>query len=61
MDIQLTFGLSVALPVVVQGTWPSVVVLPNVPKLAERLAKSALSIPEKILKGGASVLQGVLP
>lgn len=61
MDIQLTFGIAVALPVVVQGTWPSVVVLPDVPKLAERMAQSALSIPETILKRGAGVLQGLIP
>ncbi len=61
MDVELSFGLSVALPVVVRGKWPSVLVLPDIPKLTERLALGALGLPKKILKGGASALQRLLP
>jgi hypothetical protein len=58
-DIQLTFGLSVAIPVWVKGQLPAVIVLPNLPKLTERVAMGAISAPGRILKGGMSAVGSI--
>ena len=58
-DIKLTFGLSVAIPVWIKGKLPAVIVLPNLPKLTERLAMGALNMPGRIIKGGASAVGSI--
>ncbi len=58
-DIQLTFGLSVAIPVWVKGQLPAVIVMPNLPKLTERIAMGAISAPGRILKGGMSAVGAI--
>ena len=55
-DIQLTFGLSVAIPVWVNGQLPAVIVLPNLPKLTERIAMGAINLPGKIIRGGMNAV-----
>jgi len=37
-DLKLSLGLSAASPVVVMGKYPGLLVLPNIPRLAERTA-----------------------
>jgi uncharacterized protein involved in outer membrane biogenesis len=59
-DIRLTFGLSFAIPVWVKGTLPTVLVLPNVPKLTERLAMGAIRTPGRILQGGLNAVGSAL-
>jgi len=54
MDIKLTFGLSVTIPVYITGRPPLIVVVPDIPKLAERIAMGAISVPGKIIEGGVS-------
>ncbi len=58
-DIKLTLGLSAAIPLVVMGKYPALLVLPNIPKLAERVAIGVVSAPVNILRNGASGLGSV--
>jgi len=58
-DIQLTFGLSVAIPVWIKGQLPAVIVLPNLPKLTERIAMGAISAPGRIIKGGMNAVGSI--
>lgn len=58
-DIKLTLGLSAAIPVLVMGRYPALLVLPNIPKLAERVATGVVSAPVNILKGGVRGLGSV--
>ena len=60
MDIQLTFGLSVTIPVYVTGHTPVVVVVPDIPKLAERIALGALTVPGRIIRGGVNGLSNLI-
>jgi uncharacterized protein involved in outer membrane biogenesis len=60
MDIQLTFGLSVTIPVYVTGHTPVVVVVPDIPKLAERITLGALSVPGRIIQGGVNGLSTLI-
>jgi uncharacterized protein involved in outer membrane biogenesis len=60
MDIRLTFGLSVTIPVYVTGHTPVVVVVPDIPKLAERIALGALSVPGEIIRGGVNGLSNLI-
>ncbi len=60
LDIQLTFGLSVTLPIYVRGQAPVVLVVPDIPKLAERIALGAISVPGKIIQGGVSGLNSLI-
>jgi uncharacterized protein involved in outer membrane biogenesis len=55
-DIQLTLGLRVALPVYVTGHIPEVVVLPDLPKLTERVAMGAINTPGRIIRGGVNAV-----
>lgn len=58
-DIKLTLGLSAAIPVVVMGKYPALLVLPDIPKLAERTAIGVVSAPVNILKDGANAVGNV--
>jgi len=58
-DIKLTLGLSAAIPVVVMGQYPRLLVLPNIPRLAERVAVGVVSAPVNIIRGGVNGLGGV--
>jgi uncharacterized protein involved in outer membrane biogenesis len=58
-DIKLTLGLSAAIPLVVMGRYPALLVLPDIPKLAERVAVGVVSAPVNILKGGVHGLGSV--
>lgn len=58
-DIQLTFGLSVAIPVWVKGQLPAVIVLPNLPKLTERIAMGAINTPGRIIRGGVNAVGSI--
>jgi uncharacterized protein involved in outer membrane biogenesis len=58
-DIKLTLGLSAAIPVVVMGRYPALLVLPNIPKLAERTALGVVSAPANIIKGGANAVGNI--
>jgi uncharacterized protein involved in outer membrane biogenesis len=60
MDIQLTFGLSVTIPVYVTGHTPVVVVVPDIPKLTERIALGALTVPGRIIRGGVNGLSNLI-
>jgi hypothetical protein len=60
MDLQLTFGLSVTIPVYVTGHTPVVVVMPDIPKLAERIALDALSVPGRVIRGGVNGLSDLI-
>jgi uncharacterized protein involved in outer membrane biogenesis len=60
MDIRLTFGLSVTIPVYVTGHTPVVIVVPDIPKLAERIALGALSVPGRIIRGGVNGLSNLI-
>jgi hypothetical protein len=55
-DIQLSLGLRVAIPVNVTGKLPNVRVLPNVPRLAERVAIGAVNTPGNIIRGGVNAV-----
>ena len=55
-DIRLTLGLSAAIPVVVMGQYPALIVVPNIPTLAERLAIGAVKTPVTLLKSGVKGL-----
>jgi hypothetical protein len=59
-DIKLILGLSAAIPVMVMGKYPALLVLPNIPRLAERTAVGVVSAPINIIKGGAGAVGGVL-
>ncbi len=58
-DIKLTLGLSAAIPVVVMGKYPALLVLPNIPKLAERVTLGVVSAPVNIIRGGVNGLGSV--
>ncbi len=58
-DIKLTLGLSAAIPLIVMGKYPALLVLPDIPKLAERVAIGVVSAPVDILRSGASGLGSV--
>jgi len=58
-DIKLTLGLSAAIPVVVMGKYPNLLVLPNIPKLAERVTLGVVNAPVNIIKGGVNGLDSV--
>jgi hypothetical protein len=60
MDIHLTLGLSVTIPVYVTGHTPVLVVVPDIPKLAERVALGALSVPGRIIQGGVNGLSTLI-
>ena len=60
MDIRFTFGLSVTIPVYVTGHTPVVLVVPDIPKLAERIALDALSVPSRIIRGGVNGLSNLI-
>ncbi|HEY2662757.1 MAG TPA: AsmA-like C-terminal region-containing protein [Candidatus Binataceae bacterium] len=55
-DITLVRGLDVAVPVVVAGELPVPLVLPNIPRLAERVALGAIAVPGEIIRGGVNSL-----
>lgn len=55
-DIRLTLGLQVAIPVYVTGKLPAVIVLPDVPTLAERGAMGAINTPGNIIRGGVNAV-----
>ena len=55
-DIHVKLGLSVALPVYVTGHIPEVVVLPDLPKLTERVAMGAINTPGRIIRGGVNAI-----
>jgi uncharacterized protein involved in outer membrane biogenesis len=59
-DIQLTLGLSVAIPVTVTGTLPGVRVLPDAPELAERIAMGAINTPGNIIRGGVNAVGSLI-
>ncbi len=52
-DIRLS--RSVAIPVVITGQYPVLLVVPNIPKLAERVATGAVGMPLKIFEGTTTV------
>jgi uncharacterized protein involved in outer membrane biogenesis len=56
-DITLSFGLQVALPVIVTGKLPAVLVLPDLPELTKRVAMTAIGIPGAVIQGGVSTLE----
>jgi uncharacterized protein involved in outer membrane biogenesis len=58
-DIRLTLGLSAAIPVVVMGKYPDLLVLPNIPKLAERVTLGVVNAPVNIIKEGVNGLGSV--
>jgi uncharacterized protein involved in outer membrane biogenesis len=55
-DIRLTLGMQVAIPVYVTGKLPAVIVLPDVPTLAERVAMGAINTPGNIIRGGVNAV-----
>jgi hypothetical protein len=55
-DIELTLGLSAAIPVVVIGRYPELLVLPDIPKLAERTAFGIVATPGNIIRGGVNAV-----
>jgi len=59
-DIRLALGLQVAIPVAVSGKLPGVRVLPDVPKLAERVAMGAINTPGNIIRGGVNAVGSVV-
>jgi uncharacterized protein involved in outer membrane biogenesis len=59
-DIRLALGLQVAIPVTVSGQLPGVRVLPDVPKLAERVAMGAINTPGNIIRGGVNAVGSVV-
>jgi hypothetical protein len=58
-DIQLSLGMKVAIPVSVTGKLPGVRVLPDAPKLAERVAMGAINTPGNIIRGGVNAVGSV--
>jgi uncharacterized protein involved in outer membrane biogenesis len=58
-DIKLTLGLSAAIPVMVMGKYPALLVLPNIPKLAERVTLGVVSAPVNIIRGGVNGIGSV--
>ncbi|HEY6420130.1 MAG TPA: AsmA-like C-terminal region-containing protein [Candidatus Binataceae bacterium] len=52
IDINLSFGLQFAIPVIVTGKLPAVLVLPDLPRLTARVAMGAISTPGRIIQGG---------
>lgn len=56
-DITFSAGLQVALPVIVTGKLPAVLVLPDVPELTKRVAMAAIGIPGALIQGGVSTLE----
>jgi len=59
-DIRLSLGLQVAIPVTVSGKLPGVLVLPDVPTLAERVAMGAINTPGNIIRGGVNAVGSVV-
>jgi uncharacterized protein involved in outer membrane biogenesis len=59
-DIKLPLGISAAIPVMVMGKYPDLLVLPNIPKLAERAAIGVVNAPVNIIKGGANAVGSVM-
>ncbi len=59
-DIRLALGLQVAIPVTVSGQLPGARVLPDVPKLAERVAMGAINTPGNIIRGGVNAVGSVV-
>ena len=59
-DIQLSLGLKVAIPVNVTGKLPGVHVLPDAPKLTERVAMGAINTPGNIIRGGVNAVGGFI-
>lgn len=59
-DIQLSLGMKVAIPVNVTGKLPGVRVLPDAPKLAERVAMGAINTPGNIIRGGVNAVGGFI-
>jgi uncharacterized protein involved in outer membrane biogenesis len=57
-DITLVRGLDVAIPVVVEGGLPVPLVLPDIPRLTERVARGALATPGNVVRGGVNTLRG---
>ena len=55
-DPRLTVGLQVAIPVYVTGKLPAVIVLPDVPTLAERLAMGTINTPGNIIRCGVNAV-----
>lgn len=55
-DIQLSLGLKVAIPVSVVGKIPAVIVLPNVPVLAGRMAMGVVSAPVNVIRGSVNAV-----
>ncbi|HYL60479.1 MAG TPA: AsmA-like C-terminal region-containing protein, partial [Candidatus Acidoferrales bacterium] len=55
-DIQLSLGLKVAIPVTVIGKIPAVIVLPDVPVLAGRIAMGAINTPGNVIRGGVNAV-----
>ena len=55
-DIRLPLGLQVAIPVTVSGKLPGVLVLPDVPTLAGRVAMGAINTPGNIIRGGVNAV-----
>jgi hypothetical protein len=50
----------VTIPVYATGHTPVVVVVPDIPKLAERIALGALSVPGRIIRGGVNGLSNLI-
>ena len=59
-DIRIALGLQAAIPVTVSGQLPGVRVLPDVPKLAERVAMGAINTPGNIIRGGVNAVGSVV-
>ena len=59
-DIQLSLGLQVAIPVAVTGKLPGVRVLPDVPRLAQRVAMGAINTPGNIIRGGVNAVGSLI-
>jgi uncharacterized protein involved in outer membrane biogenesis len=59
-DIRMTLGLQVAIPVYVTGKLPSVIVLPDLPTLTERVAMGAINMPGNIIRGGVNAVGSVV-
>jgi uncharacterized protein involved in outer membrane biogenesis len=59
-EIQLALGLQVAIPVTVMGQLPRVLVLPDAPKLAERVAMGAINTPGNIIRGGVNAVGSIV-
>ncbi|MGA7872133.1 MAG: AsmA-like C-terminal region-containing protein [Candidatus Binatus sp.] len=59
-DIRLALGLQAAIPVTVRGKLPDVLVLPDVPTLAERVAMGAINAPGNIIRGGVNAVGSIV-